>query len=110
MGDLIRTHLQRIDRDPNGMPISLYPFTYKPAATGARGGEHARAELSRTVVIDPRIAFGRPVLAGTAMPTAVLADRFKAGDSLNEMAGDYGAQEEAIVEAIRCEFDRRQAA
>lgn len=108
MADLIRTHLRRIERDAHGMPIKLYPFTSKSAMGGAAENEVANG--ARNVVIDPRIAFGRPVLAGTSVPTAVLADRFKAGDTLSEMAEDYGAQKEAIEEAIRCEFDRRQAA
>lgn len=100
MGELIRAHLQRIERDAHGVPIKLYPFTRK----------EAQQESTKTVVMDPRIAFGRPVLVGTAVPTAVLADRFKAGDSLTDLAEDYGATPEAIEEAIRCEFDRRQAA
>jgi len=100
MGELIRVHLQRIERDPHGVPIKLYPFTRK----------QPRKESLKSVVMDPRIAFGRPVLVGTAVPTTVLADRFKAGDSLNDLAEDYGAQPQAIEEAIRCEFDRRQAA
>ena len=100
IADLIRLHLQRIERDPRGIPIRLYPFTRK----------QTDEEAIKSVVIDPRIAFGRPVLVGTAVPTSVLADRFKAGDSLSELAKDYGAQQEAIEEAIRCEFDRRQAA
>ncbi len=108
MADLIRTHLNRIERDAHGVPIKLYPFTTKSSVTP--DSVHELAESARTVVIDPRIAFGRPVLSGTSVPTAVLADRFKAGDTLSEMAEDYGAQKETIEEAIRCEFDRRQAA
>jgi uncharacterized protein (DUF433 family) len=100
MAELIRVHLQRIERDPHGVPVRLYPFTRK----------QPQQESIKSVVMDPRIAFGRPVLVGTAIPTSVLADRFKAGDSLTDLAKDYGAQEEAIEEAIRCEFDRRQAA
>jgi uncharacterized protein (DUF433 family) len=100
IADLIRVHLQRIDRDARGVPIRLYPFTRK----------QPDKEAIKSVVMDPRIAFGRPVLVGTAVPTSVLADRFKAGDNLIDLAQDYGAQAEAIEEAIRCEFDSRQAA
>jgi uncharacterized protein (DUF433 family) len=62
-----------------------------------------------TVAMDPRIAFGRPVLVGTSVPTAVLADRFKAGDTLRDLADDYDTSPETIEEAIRCEFDQRAA-
>ena len=34
----------------------------------------------RAVVIDPFVSFGRPVLAGTGISTAVVAERFKAGN------------------------------
>ncbi len=97
MAELIHVHLQRIERDPSGVPVRLYPFTRK----------QADKEAIKSVVMDPRIAFGRPVLVGTAVPTSVLADRFKAGDTLIDLAKDYGAQPEAIEEAIRCEFDRQ---
>jgi uncharacterized protein (DUF433 family) len=97
---VIRTFLKRIQRDPAGVPIKLYPFTRKAVS----------AEEPAPVEIDPRIAFGRPVLVGKGVPTAVLADRFKAGDSLADMAQDYDTSTQAIEEAIRCELSRREAA
>jgi len=100
--DLMRTHLRRVKRDPDGVPIKLYPFTRKEIST--------KAENPAPVEIDPRIAFGRPVLVGRAVPTAVLADRFKAGDSFQSLAEDYETSTTEIEEAIRCELDRRQAA
>jgi len=68
-----------------------------------------RSGQPAAVVIDPHVAFGRPVLAGRAVPTAVLADRFKAGDSFEQLAGDYGTSAQAIEEALRCELDRQAA-
>jgi uncharacterized protein (DUF433 family) len=41
-------------------------------------------------------------LAGRGVPTAVLADRFKAGESLADMAQDYDTSTQVIEEAIRC--------
>jgi uncharacterized protein (DUF433 family) len=99
IAELMRVHLQRIERDPSGVPVRLYPFTRRQADKDA----------IKAVIIDPRIAFGRPALVGTAVPTGVLADRFKAGDGLVELAKDYEAQPESIEEAIRCEFDRQAA-
>lgn len=97
---VIRRYLRRIKRDPSGAPIKLYPFTRKSTST----------EEPAPVEIDPRIAFGRPVLAGRGVPTAVLADRFKAGDSLADLAQDYDTSTQIIEEAIRCELSRREAA
>ncbi|MCA9648232.1 MAG: DUF433 domain-containing protein, partial [Myxococcales bacterium] len=34
------------------------------------------------MVIDPNLAYGRPILYGTGIPTRIIADRFKGGDSL----------------------------
>jgi uncharacterized protein (DUF433 family) len=55
-------------------------------------------------LIDPYIAFGRPVLTGTGIPTAVIADRYKAGESIDELANDYEQDRFRIEEAIRCEL------
>jgi uncharacterized protein (DUF433 family) len=100
MVSILRAYLQRIERDPAGVPIKLFPFTRK----------ETRRDAPAPVEINPRIAFGRPVLVGRGVPTAVLADRFKAGDTLADLATDYDASTEEIEEAIRCEIDRRKAA
>lgn len=99
MAELIRAYLERIDRDAKGLPIKLYPFIRTQAPR----------EQPRTVVIDPRVSFGRPVIAGTGIPTAVLAEQFKAGDTVPVLAKEYGADEEAVWDAIRCELGREAA-
>jgi uncharacterized protein (DUF433 family) len=99
MADVLREHLKRIERNEQGVPIRLFPFTRKDE----------RGEPPAVVVIDPHIAFGRPVLVGRAVPTAVLADRFKAGDSFEQLAGDYDTTRQAIEEALRCELERKAA-
>jgi uncharacterized protein (DUF433 family) len=99
MAELIRAYLDRVDRDAKGLPVKLYPFMRNQPPK----------EQPRTVVIDPRVSFGRPVIAGTGIPTAVLAEQFKAGDAVPELAHEYGADEEAIWDAIRCELDLKAA-
>lgn len=97
---VVRSFLRRIERDPAGVPIKLYPFIRKDISE----------DEPQPVEIDPQVAFGRPVLAGRGVPTAVLADRFKAGDSLADLADDYETSTQIIEEAIRCELSRREAA
>jgi len=98
MRELLEAHLRRIERNPaSGVPIRLYPFTR------ARTGDEPLS-----VAIDPTIAFGRPVLIGTGIPTEVVADRFNAGESIDELAEDYGRTRGEIEEAIR--FERRTEA
>ncbi len=93
--EVMEAHLERVEHDENGLAARLFPFT-------RFGG--TKADQPRTVMIDPRIAFGRPVLAGTGIPTAVLADRYKAGESMQDLAVDYDCEREMIEEAIRCEL------
>lgn len=100
VAELIRMYLQRIDRDTHGLPMRFYPFTR----------ERADKAIIKSVVMDPRIAFGRAVLVGTAVPIDVVADRFVAGDTLTDLAKDYLARRETIEEALRCELERRKAA
>ena len=93
--EVMEAHLQRVEHDENGLAARLFPFT----RFGTAGGPQPR-----TVMIDPRVAFGRPVLAGTGIPTAVLADRYKAGESIAELAADYECDSVMVEEAIRCEL------
>lgn len=93
MREVLRAFLRRIVRDNKGAPVRLYLFT--------RRGE---ANEPQAVMVDPTISFGRPVLEGTGIPTEVLAQRYKAGDSLDELAEDYGRRKEEIEEAIRYEL------
>lgn len=92
MRSVMEAHLKRIERDEKGVPIKLFPFT-------------RRGDLNepRFVEIDPRKAFGKPVLEGTGIPTSILAERFQAGDSIKLLANDYGKPIEQIEEAIRYE-------
>ena len=90
--------LARIEWDRNGAPVRLFPFS---RSTGT-------AAQPKTIVIDPRLSFGRPVLSGVGVPTEIIVDRFKAGDSMDEMAKDYGVDEKEIEEALR--FEQRLAA
>lgn len=99
---IMRLYLKRIQRDVKGVPIKLYPFL--------RREDTEKSDAPAPIEIDPRVAFGRPVLIGRAVPTAVLADRFKAGDSIEELSQDFEVPPVAIQEAIRCELDRREAA
>ena len=101
MREVLDAHLRRIERDAAGVAASLYLFT--------RGGTHTANE-PRMVVVDPRIHFGRPVLAGTGIPTAVIAERFDAGESVDDLVADYGRSAPEIEEAIRCERAVREAA
>ena len=100
MRELIGLYLTRIERDPSGLPIRLFPFT--------RAG--AEANAPRAIVIDPAIAFGRPIIARKGIPTDVLAASYKAGDDIDTLAAEYGLARADVEEAIRCELEFAKAA
>jgi uncharacterized protein (DUF433 family) len=99
MADLLDIRLARIERDASGIAVKLYPFTRrKPDALAA-----ARTE-PRLIALDPSIAFGRPVIAGSRIPTVEVAERYKAGDSIEHLVAEYRRPQAEIEEAIRCEL------
>lgn len=91
--DAFAAHLERVEPDDSGLAIRLYPFT------------RSREENNpRLVVIDPRVAFGQLVIEGTGIPTSLVAERYRSGDSIEDLAEDYRCEPLNIQEAIRCEL------
>jgi uncharacterized protein (DUF433 family) len=93
MRPVIASYLKRIERGGDGLPVRLFPFT-----RGRDMGE------PKSVVIDPCVSYGRPVIAGTGIPTSIIAERCKAGESIEALAEDYRRDAGEILEAIRCEL------
>ena len=91
--EILEKYLRRVERDPAGRAARLYPFIRLDGT-----------EQPRNVVINPYVSFGKPVIAGTGLPTRVVAERFKAGDSIPQIAANYGRKEEEIDDAIRYEL------
>jgi uncharacterized protein (DUF433 family) len=80
--------LDRVEYDKHGRAVRLFPLLRR---------EHA----PKSIVIDPRRAFGRPVVAGTSVPAADIRARFEAGDGVDELARDYDVSPELIEDALR---------
>jgi uncharacterized protein (DUF433 family) len=97
MKEIISVYLKRIERDSKGLPIKLYPFT--------RDSESDTAPKTdpRVVVMNPAVSFGRPVIVGTGIPVSSIYERYRAGDSVADLAKDFRLDTSAIEEAIRCE-------
>jgi uncharacterized protein (DUF433 family) len=93
MRQVLQNYLTRVDHDPAGKAARLYPFI---RLDGTNQPKH--------VVINPYVSFGKPVITGTGLPTHVVAERYKAGDSIPKIASDYGRKEEEIEDAIRYEL------
>ena len=81
---MLHDHLNRIELDELQIPIRLYP---------AESG-------TRVIAMDPRVAFGRPIIARRGISTAAIVDRINAGESEEEIAEDYGLETEEVKEAL----------
>ncbi|MGH9948499.1 MAG: DUF433 domain-containing protein [Pyrinomonadaceae bacterium] len=99
MKEVLAMYLKRIDRDEDGLAKQLFPFTRTAQNTND----------PKIVAINPRIAFGKPAISGTGIPTTIIAERYKTGESIKAIAEDYGRKQIEIEEAIRCEFELKAA-
>jgi uncharacterized protein (DUF433 family) len=89
--DFFHMHLERVETDSNGL-FKFFPFVVKP-----------RSSEPKIIEIDPMVGFGKPVIAGTAISTAIIASRFNARESITSLAEEYGCTPQQIEEAIRWE-------
>lgn len=90
--DTIRAHFRRLDFAKREV-VRLWPFTRRNIE-----------DSPRSVFIDPRVGFGKPCLAVCNVPTAVIAERYTAGDSIDLLARDYDCDRLDIEEGLRCEL------
>jgi uncharacterized protein (DUF433 family) len=88
MRRLLEEHLKRVEWDQRQFPIRLYPFI---------SGE---SSSDKPIAIDPTIAFGRPVVLRTGVSTNAITERLDAGESVVELAEDYGLTAAEIEEAV----------
>ncbi|HUP62181.1 MAG TPA: DUF433 domain-containing protein [Thermoanaerobaculia bacterium] len=93
---VVRNLLRRVHRGRHGI-LAFFPRVRPPKQNSLPEEEYA------PVVVDPEVCFGRPLIAGTAIPTDVVADRYLGGDSIKKMSEDYDLSEEQIEAALRFE-------
>ena len=87
---------ERVVPDPRGFS-KLYPFVLQP-----------KPNEPKLILINPAVGFGKPVIAGTGISTAVVASRFNARESIDDLATEYGVTPKQVEEAIR--WEQRTAA
>jgi uncharacterized protein (DUF433 family) len=89
MRHLLEEHLKRIEWDDWQFPVRLYPFLSIEATPAAR-----------PIAIDPKIAFGRPVVISAGVSTAAIAERIDAKETVEDLAADYGVTMTEIEQAV----------
>jgi uncharacterized protein (DUF433 family) len=89
MRRLFEEHLKRVEWDEWQFPVRLYPFI---------SAEPGRSD--KPIVIDPKVSFGRPIVARMGISTGAIAERIDAGESVADLATDYGLDTVEIEQAV----------
>jgi uncharacterized protein (DUF433 family) len=84
-------HLQRVEADSSGL-FRFFPFVLE-----------LKSSEPTLIEINPMVGFGKPVIAGTGISTAIILSRFNAREPMSELAEEYGCTPQQIEEAIRWE-------
>lgn len=76
-----------VEVDQYGVAVRVYP-------------PYPNRSALRVIAIDPRIAFGRPVVLRTGVSTRAICGRIRDGESFQEVAADYGLTAREIKHAL----------
>lgn len=88
MRQVLNTHLKRVEWQDR-FPIRLHPFVM---------GDAIDSEMP--IAIDPRIAFGRPIVASRGVSTAAIVGRIDAGELVADVAADYDLSQKDVEHAV----------
>lgn len=83
MTDILEKYLQRLEWDETGMPIQIFPIR------------------TTRLAINALLSSGKPVLKGTGVMVSILRDRESTGESIPDIARDYGIEPFEIEQAIK---------
>lgn len=86
---ILAQYLERIEYDASNLPAQLYPFERLAQNVG-----------NRTIVVDPFVSFGRPVIARVGVSTRAVAQRIDMGETVDDVLVDYGLDEVELEEAL----------
>ena len=89
MRHVLAEHLKRVEWDGSNLPIRFYPFLLARASTD-----------DHPIAIDPRIAFGRPVVLRRGISTSAIVERMDAGETVEDIAADYELSPPEIEQAV----------
>ncbi len=82
MRKILDRYLKRIERDAKGLPLRVFPIN------------------SKRLVIDPQFSSGKPIVKDRGIVASVLWGRNRTGETIPEIAKDYGLTEIEVKEAI----------
>jgi uncharacterized protein (DUF433 family) len=88
MRKAFEAHLKHVEWGRLHFPVRLYPFLISESAD------------AKSIVIDPQISFGRPVVSKSFVSTRSIVDRIDAGEKVEDVARDYDLTTEEVEEAV----------
>jgi uncharacterized protein (DUF433 family) len=91
MREVLAQYLRLIPRDAKGLPMRVFPIN------------------SKHLAIDPYFSSGKPIVRDRGITASVLWGRNKSGESVADIASDYGMNEREVKEAIE-EYEWKAAA
>ncbi|MEX2571963.1 MAG: DUF433 domain-containing protein [Gemmatimonadota bacterium] len=91
LGKVLDPYLQQIEFDIDGVAHRWYPLGF-----------------DRPVVVDPRRALGAAIIPSGGVPTDVLLEMHRAGDSVPSIAAWYGLEEYEVAAALEFEEGLRR--
>lgn len=92
---ILQSYLERVEYEDT-LPKRLFPPLHPIQSPSDKGGPTA-------ILIDPKVGFGKPITCHRHIRTSILAERYDAGESVQELAEDYGLRETEVEEAISYE-------
>ncbi len=84
--------LNRVEWNEQDIAVRLFPFI------------QPEGDETKILYIDPRISFGKPVIAGKGIPTNSIAELYEAGDEIEDIAYEFDCTPEQVKAAIKFEF------
>jgi len=100
MEQVIAVYVKRIEREEHKL-ARFFPFFNEPRIKGP-GIE----EQPKIVSVNPFVSFGRPVVTDTNIRTEAIAERFFAGDSIDDLSKDFKLERSIVEAAVRYERPR----
>lgn len=88
MRKVFEAHLKRVEWGTLPFPVRLYPFLVTDGSD------------ARSIMIDPQISFGRPVVSKAFVSTRSIVDRIDAGEAVEDVARDYELTRTEVEEAV----------
>ncbi len=85
---VFEAHLKRVEWGKLRLPLRFYPFLVSGSAD------------AKSIVIDPQISFGRPVVNKAFISTRSIVERIDAGENVEDVARDYKVPPNAVEVAV----------